>query len=112
MTSRFILNKFDFDFPASGLLVRLGLFVVVVVIPGTVDGICILDEAVLGGTGGGVNRFEALAFVRHGGRVRHNICRVPKAGLVSVYASATTKEGMVRCRAGVGVYGSTTQNGL
>ena len=87
MTSRFILNKFDFDFPASGLLVRLGLFLVVIVVAATVYGVVVVDEGVVGDGrawlllgmgvdgGGGVGRVcvhgpLALSHIRGGGGLR------------------------------------------
>jgi hypothetical protein len=46
MTSRFILNKFDLDLSSSSLLVRFGLFLFVVVVTSTINGILVIDERV------------------------------------------------------------------
>lgn len=51
MTSRFILNKFDLDLSSSGLLVRFGLLIVVVVVSCTVDSFMIVDERVFDNRG-------------------------------------------------------------
>ena len=56
MTSRFILNKLDFDFPASGLLVRLGLVLFFVVVARAIDGVMVVDKRIVahGASGGRV----------------------------------------------------------
>ena len=45
--SRLVLDEFNFDFSAAGLLVRLWLVVVVVVIAGRVDCVVVVDERVI-----------------------------------------------------------------
>lgn len=47
MTSRFILDKFNFNLPASCLLVRLGLVLFFVVVPRAVDGVMVVDKGVV-----------------------------------------------------------------
>ena len=47
VTSRFILDKFDLDLSSSGLLVRFGLLLVVVVVSCAVYCFVIIDERVV-----------------------------------------------------------------
>jgi hypothetical protein len=69
MTSRFILNKFDLDLSSSCLLVRFGLFLLVVVVCGRVDGILVVDECVLCDRGRGLLVVDGLRVSRWGSGV-------------------------------------------
>ena len=47
MPPRLVLNKFDLDFPATGLLILRPTLFIVVVVATAVDGIVVLDEGVV-----------------------------------------------------------------
>lgn len=47
MTSRLILDEFDLNLPSSCFLVRFWLILVVVVVPGTVHSVLVVDERVV-----------------------------------------------------------------
>ena len=66
MTSRFILDEFDLDLSSTGLLVRFGLFLLIVLVAATLDGVLVVDEGVFShgrGTGLGM---EGLGVWRGG----------------------------------------------
>lgn len=47
MTSRFVLDELDLDFPTACLLVALGLVLVLVLVPARLAGVVVLDERVV-----------------------------------------------------------------
>lgn len=64
MTSGLVLDELDLDLPATCLLVRLGLVLIVVVVLAAVGGVGVVDEAVVVGDGGLVE-FVTGALVGH-----------------------------------------------
>lgn len=47
MSPRLVLNKFNLDFPTTGLLILLSTFFLFIVVAAAVDGIVVLDEGVV-----------------------------------------------------------------